>query len=118
MYVRLPFHFLFLIAAAGCSPGAVVQQRVTALAKEQLGNNIVLNWNSSKTVMLAYQHGRAGDRVSYMVIRRDLSVIRKGSYRSGYIHWIDNTTIEYLDMPGTLREGEDLAHFKKTITIE
>ncbi len=68
--------------------------------------------------MLAYQHGRAGDRVSYVIIRRDLSVIKKGSYRSGYIHWIDNATIEYLDMPGTVREGEDLAQFRKKIIIE
>lgn len=39
------------------------------------------------------------------------------SFMPGYVKWIGDTTIEFLDMPGILKKNEDLGDYKKIIDL-
>lgn len=56
--------------------------------------------------------------LKFLVIQINTNqVVMEKSFMPGYVKWIDDTTLELLDMPGIIRGDEDLTDYKKIIDV-
>jgi len=56
--------------------------------------------------------------LKFLVIQINTNkVVMEKSFMAGYVKWIDDTTLELLDMPGIIRGDEDLTDYKKIIEV-
>lgn len=78
-----------------------------------------IDYNQSKDIALCYEKetNTAGLKKFEVIRVKDNLIIEEGSFRPGYIKWINNYEIELLDLPGALKENQDLNQFKKIISI-
>ncbi|MEQ1585013.1 MAG: hypothetical protein ABL895_03985 [Cyclobacteriaceae bacterium] len=45
-------------------------------------------------------------------------IILEQSFIPGYVKWIGDTTIEFLNVPGILKENENISDYKKIIDVQ
>jgi hypothetical protein len=83
----------------GCSARSAVQRKdLNSVAESYLGKNYKVEYNASQTLALCQQIP-AGDHVGrkykYIVIRStDNHVVRSETFRSGYVKWLDDHSLE------------------------
>jgi hypothetical protein len=93
---------LFLINAClllACKSQSIQDTNSTeVIAKRELGNDIRIELNESKTYALCQQtlaNDHANSIVKYVVIQvSDNTVVQKGSFQAGYVKWVSNESIE------------------------
>ena len=68
------------------------------VAKRELGNDFRTDLNESKTYALCQQtiaNDHANSIVKFVVIQvSDNTIVKRGSFQSGYLKWINNESIE------------------------
>jgi hypothetical protein len=113
--VSLAFTVLLLfvsIAFEQCRAGSQKQgenSSLDATIKSRIGNDFVIDFNKSKSYALCYQ--KAGDDHSqrtfqFIVVRlSDNRIVNEGTFRMGYVKWVDEGTIEVLNTPRVNSEG-------------
>lgn len=109
--------FTFFAAVLACSSSSKTSQtNIDEIVKNRLGNQYTVAYNSSRSYALC-QQSPAGDHVNrtfkYVVVKMsDHNVTKEGSFRNGYVKWIDDTAIEV----GT--SGTDEKIEKEVIRVE
>jgi hypothetical protein len=89
----------------------------TILAR--LGNETEVDWNKIKTIAIVRQ--QTADQTHpfrYLIITQEGRILNEGQIKPGYIKWLTDNTVEYLDLPGIIRENETLEKYKKTLTFQ
>lgn len=103
----LPTPLLFAMALfIGCASRGATKQSLEAKIKSKLGTGYTVSYNEPKTYAL-YQQSRVNDHANrsfkYLVVNlSDSKIISEGSFRNGYVKWIDNNSIEI----GSATKGE------------
>ncbi|MCI0751177.1 MAG: hypothetical protein L0Y35_05010 [Flammeovirgaceae bacterium] len=89
------------------------------IAKGELGEEVHFEFNQAKSYVLCTQKTEASSILKYLVIRlNDYHILKRGSYNPGYIKWINNSELELLNVPGIIKEGQNLSDFKQLIKLE
>lgn len=75
--------------------------------------------NESQTYLLAVEEKEAtAPMTRYVVVERvSQKILQKGSFRPGYIKWLNNTSLELLNAPGIIPEGKNLSDYIKVIQL-
>jgi hypothetical protein len=92
------FMLLLAIFVFGCASAQGTQKTTDEKIKSLLGSAYSVNYNETKKFAL-YQQSRVNDHVNrsfkYVVVRlSDNKILNQGSFRKGYVKWIDATKIE------------------------
>jgi hypothetical protein len=92
------FLLLLPIFVFGCAPTKGTQLSNEDQVKSILGSTYTVSFNDSKKFAL-YQQARVNDHVNrsfkYVVLRiSDNKIVKQGSFRNGYVKWINDTSIE------------------------
>ena len=113
------FRMILLLALAGaCRTAAPPITEELDVARRYLGGDIDTFANKTGTYMLCVQRTVPGQNTQFVVIERaSLTVVEEGSFLPGYVEWKGPDTLEVLSVPGTLKKGEDLSRYVKTIRI-
>ncbi|MFZ6013029.1 MAG: hypothetical protein ACOYXT_21985 [Bacteroidota bacterium] len=94
--------FLFIIVLLSCSPASKSQysghRDLQTIAEEKLGKNFNAEYNAEKTYLLCKEN-RQGDHANrlfkFIVIKiADHSIVHEGTYKMGYVKWLDNESLE------------------------
>ena len=94
--------FCLLIVLLSCSPASTSQysghRDLQAIAEEKLGKNFSAEYNAEKTYILCKEN-RQGDQANrlfkFIVIKiADHSIVHEGTYKMGYVKWLDNDSLE------------------------
>ena len=117
-YIILSASFLF--SECQSTKGVAIPDSVINVAESQLGKPCEFFYNAERTHVLSYssQSNQMAKRTKFLVIRVDNGeVVESGSFRPGYIKWIDNKTLELLDAPEVVGLDDSIDNYKKTIVI-
>jgi hypothetical protein len=101
--------------------GVVMPKKLINVAESQLGSPCEFFYNTEKTYVLSYssRSNQMAGRTNFLVLKVDnAEIIESGSFRPGYIRWISNTTLEYLDAPEIIGLDDSLDNYKKTIVLK
>jgi hypothetical protein len=99
----LPMLTLFLgsmsIVLYQCRTQAAAQlNHLNAVAERQLGNDYAITYNTSHDLALCQEgsgKGHIGKKYKFMVVRlHDGKILYKGTYKLGYVKWLDNESLE------------------------
>lgn len=91
---------LILISVPGCSSNARITQRdLDSVVKTKLGSAYAISYNESKLFVLCQQTGSTGDHAQrtfkFIVVKvSDNTIKNEGSFRNGYVKWVDDKSIE------------------------
>jgi hypothetical protein len=87
---------------------------------QEIGESHEIDFNTSKTYLLAYREKEITETfTTYLVLNVSTrAIIKRGSFRPGYIKWKDASSIELLDAPGIIPDTKSLNDYKQTIIIE
>lgn len=118
--------FCILIACTQCSKRVTENNTVAAAdwavlnktIEAEIGSN-TQTLNDTKSVVLAV-HEKASTEITsrYLVIDiATATILKKGSFRPGYIKWRSNTSLELLNVPGMIPEGKDLSNYIEIIQL-
>lgn len=108
---------LFSIAIIACSSSSKTSQAdLDDLVKNRLGSHYTISYNHSKSYALC-QQSSGGDHMNrsfkYLVVKiSDRSVTNEGSFKNGYVKWVDDKSIE------VGASGMDEKIEKKVIQVE
>lgn len=85
----------------------------------ELGGKFTQTQNESKTYVLAIGEQENSSLFRQYVILEvsSLEIIQKGSFRPGYIQWKSNTSLELLNVPGTIPVGKNLSDYVQVIEL-
>ena len=118
LVVTLSVRILLLVVAIGCRTAAVPVTEEVDVARRYLGGELDTFPNRTGTYILCVQRAVPGQSTKFVVIERaSRSVVEEGTYLPGYVEWKGNDTIEVLSVPGTLKKGEDLSRYIRTIRL-
>ena len=101
--------------------GVQIPEHVAKVAEKELGSPCEYFYNTSKSHLISYSSfsKQVAGRTKFLVINAtNAEVIESGSFRPGYIKWIDATTVEYLDAPEVIGLDDSLDNYKKTIVVK
>lgn len=89
--------------------------------KAKLGEPYEVSYNKSQTYALC-QQARSGDhiqrRFNYIIVRlADNKVIKEGSFRMGYVKWLDEDSIEVSSSNASAAKDNEKATKKEIIDI-
>ncbi len=89
--------------------------------KAYLGESFETFSNNSETYALytvTTDNKTVHPRVKYVVFDlRESKIIEQGLIRQGYIKWIDDSSIELMNLPGVIKDGQSQEDFIKTIKL-
>jgi hypothetical protein len=109
---------LLLVIAGACRSAAPPVTQELDIARRYLGGDIDSFPNKSGTHILCVQRTVPGQNTKFVVIdRASLTVAEEGNFMPGYVEWKATDTLEVLSVPGTLKKGEDLSKYIKTIRL-
>jgi hypothetical protein len=101
-----------------CRPVPPASTGIGSTVQKELGADVEEVANGSGKYVLFRQKATPGQMLRFVVIESATSkVVERGSFMPGYVKWKDDTTLEVLSVPGTLREGEDLSRYIRVIRI-
>lgn len=116
-----PSKLLVLVAALSliaCRSGQPASVGIGSKVQKELGADVEEVASGSGKYVLFRQKATPGQMLHFVVLESETSkVVERGSLMPGYVKWKDNTTLEVLSVPGTLREGEDLSRYIRVIRI-
>lgn len=118
--------FCILIAYTQCSKRVTENNTVSApdwaalneTIEAEIGSN-TQTLNDTKSVVLAV-HEKAPTEITnrYLVIDiATATILKKGSFRPGYIKWRNNNSLELLNVPGMIPEGRNLSDYIEIIQL-
>ena len=89
------------------------------LVENEVGVKYSQTLNTSKTYLLAVSEKEAIQEMKRYVLVEIASqkIVKKGTFRPGYIKWRDDTSLELLNVPGTIPIGKSLSDYTELITI-
>jgi len=94
---------------------------IRKIAIDKLGNAIDSHPNSTGEYILYIQKTNSLNTSNYLKLLvinvSDHRVIHEQSFNPGYAKWINDSSIEVLSVPGTIRKNENLSDYKKIINI-
>ena len=112
------FRIILLLALVACRSAATPVTEELDVARRYLGGDIDSFPNKTGTHILCVQHPVPGQSTRFVVIdRASLTVTEEGSFMPGYVEWKGSDTLEVLSVPGTLKKGEDLSKYIKSIRL-
>jgi len=113
--------FGIVILTLSCkSTSAVSTDLGLDAARTELGNDIDLEPSPAGTYLLYVQHqsGAVSSAVRFVVIDKlTHQILLKDAFLPGYVKWSGDATLEVLNLPGTLKKGEDLSKHIRQIQI-
>lgn len=111
------FFVLFALAMACRSAVPAVTEELD-VARRYLGGDLDSYPNRTGSHILFVQRAVPGQRTKFVVIDRvSHQVVEEGSFIPGYVEWKSPDTLEVLSVPGTLKKGDDLSKYVKTIRL-
>lgn len=89
---------------------------------QKFKNNYTTVNNSSGTHVLLTEPIEAAaietHNIPFMVMRlADSVIVHEGSYFRGYVKWVNDSTIEKLNIPGKMKPDQDLSSFTTRLKI-
>jgi hypothetical protein len=106
---------LSLITCRSAPPASI---GISSTVQKELGTDFEEVPNGSGQYVLFRQKATPGQMLRFVVIESATSKeVERGSLMPGYVKWKDDTTLEVLSVPGTLRDGEDLSRYIRVIRI-
>lgn len=109
---------IILVAVGACRSAAPAITEDQDIARRYLGGDLDAFPNRAGTHTLFVQRSVPGQNTKFLVIDHAThQVAEEGSFMPGYVEWKGPDTIEVLSVPGTLKKGEDLSRYIKTIRI-
>jgi hypothetical protein len=89
---------LFLAVAACSSAAQTAQADLSSIVKAKLGSHYTSHNNQSNSYAL-YQQSPNGDHMNrafkFIVVNiSEKKVVREGSFKNGYVKWVDDKSIE------------------------
>jgi hypothetical protein len=93
--------------------------RLNKLLETEVGTKHSQSFNTSKTYLLAVSEKEVTEVMNrYVLIEvATQKIIKKGTFRPGYIKWRDDTSLELLNAPGTMPTGKNLSDYTELISI-
>lgn len=89
------------------------------LLETEVSTNFTQVLNESKTYLLAVE-GKVSTATLIRYVVLDVAsqkVLKRGSFRPGYIKWRNNTSLELLNTPGMIPEGKNLVDYIEIIQL-
>jgi hypothetical protein len=99
-------------------------QSAEAAVKEYLGADFETIPSPEKRFILYVQrtsvaNPSSGTYSRFMVVNAaDGHLVLKESFRPGYVKWTEANVLEILSVPGTLKEGDDLANHIRRVNFK
>jgi len=119
-------HWYFACVAIlifSCKPTSSNQTNtdsVEQLVTQKLGNYELFQ-SSSGTYTLYIQKvdpSAANPVTKFLVVESTSKmIVLEKSFRPGYVKWIDDSTLEYLDAPAILKQNETITYYIKKIDL-
>jgi hypothetical protein len=103
-----------------CTSGSTTLKQCEKIAGKKL-DDYELICNSACTHILAVQKQGTNTTGIVNFIIFDLSeksIVTRGTFRPGYIKWMDDNRIEIFDAPGIIKEYADTEQYKKIIYVK
>jgi hypothetical protein len=118
-FVQTLRFFLFVMLFVYCaSPQSrSPEKQREKLVKATLGSEFTAEYNRSRTFVLYKQKqdpAHIGESLKYLVLKDDSNEV----VQEGYVKWVDDTTIEVLNLPGKLESPDDVEKYKKQVIID
>lgn len=93
------------------------------LVEENIGADYHTIPNESKTFLLCIQDIapiKTGTHYTrYLVIELKTNrIVEKGKYLNGHCLWLNDSSLEIVDMPGALKENQQPSDFKKIVILK
>ena len=113
-----PYRFLLIFVFVLQSCGSAKDSKLQEFISKKLGKS-TLEYNTSKEFVLCYENeGNASEVYKYLIIRiRDQLIVEEGTFRPGYIKWINDDEIEIRSIPGTFKSDDDLKKYTRIISV-
>ncbi len=119
MALRTLAAYCIMALLPACRSGTAPQKQIEQYAQSRFKAYQLL-YNPSKTHVLAVENQPAGPAgmLHYLIFdTTNANLLAEGSFRPGYIKWLNDAEIEILDVPGMIRQDEDMNLFKKKISV-
>jgi hypothetical protein len=109
-----------LVLLSSCRSGSSNMPTLESIAQNRLHHyDWLMNSAQTHAVAVAKAPAGASGLTDYLIFDvKQGKLLAEGSFRPGYIRWLNNDEIEIFDAPGMVRPDEDLARFKKIIQIK
>ena len=121
-FTRVALLLLFLLPSSQCRTTKTEGDTLEKTVKSKLGKEFSEEYNQSRTFILYKQEEnpeKIGEPLKYLVVRvSDTTIVQEGYFTRGYVKWIDNKTIEVLNLPGKVEQDEYMDKFKKQIVVD
>jgi len=118
VHVLTSFVLFILVACSSAQPFT----DALAMAEKELGKEIDAFPSQTGQYVLYIQRSSAATphaALRFLVIEKATAKIaERQSFMPGYVKWVGEDSVEVLNMPGILKEGEDLSKYKKVIRIK
>jgi|GEM_PF-1316968 hypothetical protein len=111
------------ILIVSCEPTRSNQTKVDSIEQivtQKLGSyELIPSFSGAYTLFVQKIDPSAANTVTNFLVVESTSkiIILEKSFKPGYIKWIDNSTIEYLDAPGILKQNESITDYIKKIDL-
>ncbi|HEY0653821.1 MAG TPA: hypothetical protein VGD65_11870 [Chryseosolibacter sp.] len=98
--VALVIAFALSLSLQGCAQATQSsRETLDAIARRKLGEKYAITYNASKDYALCQQTSSGQDhalrRFKFIVVSvSENTIINEGSFKDGYVKWIDNKSIE------------------------
>lgn len=110
-----------VLLAVSCKSAASATDQVLTAARQELGADVDVQKSPEGTYYLCVEPQKPASMpqaLRFVVIDTStLKILLKDSFLPGFVRWSGNATLEVLSMPGTLKNGEDIANYVRKIEI-
>ncbi len=115
---------LGVVLLIGCKPAQqnnASEESINQIVIEKIGDDFESYPSPSGSYLLFIEKinpSNANPITKFIVLESgSQKVMIEKSFRPGYVKWIDNSVLELLDAPGTLKQNEDLSSYIKKIDL-
>jgi hypothetical protein len=113
-----------VILLIGCKPAQqnnASEDSINQIVIEKIGDDFESHPSPSGSYLLFIEKvnpSSANPITKFIVLESgSQKVMIEKSFRPGYVKWIDDSVLELLDAPGTLKQNEDLSSYIKKIDL-
>ncbi|MCS6974225.1 MAG: hypothetical protein N2044_05055 [Cyclobacteriaceae bacterium] len=95
------------------------QQHIEEIARKHFSDYELL-FNDARSFVLIKEKNstNASGQIHWIILKcSNKKMILQGSFRPGYIKWLNNDEIEIFDAPGMIRSDENLDLYRKIISV-
>ncbi len=118
--MRNPCLIFLLLASWSCKTGEPALQQIENTVRSRFTSYELL-FNESRSFVVAVEKNatNASGRLNYLIFNcTNGSQISEGSFRAGYIKWLNDNEVEIFDAPGMVHKDEHLDLYKKVISVK